>query len=106
VTVKKQKAQETIQAGVNVDLFFLTFIGEYVEMIGSFQVDDQTAVASLQGYLLDVDDDFYFLGESAEEIFIAIRKDSVQTIRVIPVTDYRREILNALPVPQDETGHN
>src|SRR4051812_10415682 len=68
--------------GVVLDTFYMAFIGEFVELVGEFSIQNMTAVTNVQGYLLDVDEDFYYLGVSAEEINVGIRKTAVYSIQI------------------------
>lgn len=95
-----------VQNGIEYTTFYLTFIGEYLQMHGSFVVGDNQAVATFEGYLLDEDTDYYFLGLNGESVTTAIKKSSVYSIQIVRQDDPVRNLLDSIPVPEDETGHN
>lgn len=88
------------------DFFFLNFIGEYVQVTGGFSIQDGKAITSVDGYLLDQDDLHYYLGRSADEIHIAIKKDSVYSIEILALPDWRRDLLDDLKTPENDLGVN
>lgn len=88
------------------ETFFLTFIGELVEISGSFVDTNTKAVLKLIGFVLDADDEFYYLGDTPEEITQAIRRDKVFYIQILqPINPYL-EKLKSLEIPEDETKQN
>lgn len=98
-----KKKNETLPE--SQDLFFLTFIGEYVEIVGSFFYQDKEVPISAIGYLLDMDDTWYFLGESPDEIVHAIKKDAVKHIQVTNDDIQLSKMLLDLPTPNKDEGN-
>ena len=86
--------------------FFLTFIGELVEVAGSFYHGDTEAAIKIAGFVLDADEEYYYLGDTPDEITQAIRRDRVIYIQILePVNPYL-EKLKQLEIPEDETKQN
>lgn len=85
-----------------VDTFFLAFVGE---LVGIVYNAGKNAV-QLSGYLLDYDDEYYYLGDSEEEITNAIKKNRVIHIQVLDPENEYQQILEELEVPEDETQKN
>jgi hypothetical protein len=98
-----KKPEETTELS---ETFFLTFIGELVEVAGSFYHENVEVPITIQGYILDTDKDYYFMGDTPEEITRAIRKDSVIYIQVIEDIDPLHEALKDCEVPEDERLKN
>lgn len=88
------------------DTFFLSFVGELVEMAGSFYHGDGENAIKTMGYILDMDDEFYYLGDDPEQISQAIRRDRVIWIQILTPENSYKEILDELEVPNDETQKN
>lgn len=64
------------------------------------------AVSNIEGYLLDEDEDFYYLGLSANEITTAIRKTAVYSIQVVQMKDAMTELLESLSLPTKQEEVN
>lgn len=91
------------------DLFMSTFVGEYVAIISQLNTFDAEGVAlplEVQAYILDVDERFYFLGDSPLEINSVIDKSEVKYIRIIEDIPYDVQILNEMGNPQNEDDLN
>lgn len=90
----KKKKKKTVD-------FTLTFLGEFVELstLLPYSESSSTETQSVSinttlrrtGYLLDIDEYFYYLGSSATEIERAVRIDQVVEIAIVhpntPVDD-------------------
>jgi len=88
------------------ETFYSAFIGELVEVITQFKLGEAEAVGTLSAYLLDVDEDYYYLGETGEEVSTAIKRTSVYSIRIIKSSTWKEKLLNEMEVPMDEEGFN
>lgn len=75
-------------------------------MVGEFSTPEMRAVSNIEGYLLDEDEEFYYLGLSANEITTAIRKGAVYSIQVIGAMDPVRELLDSMPLPTKQEDVN
>lgn len=104
--IKKPKKTELQNPTELSETFFLTFIGEFVEVAGSFLHDNSEVPIILQGYILDTDKDYYFLGETSEEITSAIKKENVKYIKIINEEDPLKEALTQWEVPTEEKFKN
>ena len=101
IDIKNKKASST-----SLDQFFLTFVGEYVSVIGEFTSIGEKGAVTATGYLLDTDDLFYYLGSGADNIDTAIKKTSVHCIEIIKERDLHMEILDKMDIPEDGTKIN
>lgn len=104
--MKKNKKNENIISPELSETFFLTFIGEFVEIVGSFFHEKVEVPINIQGYILDTDNNYYYIGDSPEEITSAIRKDSVIYIQILKNVDPLEEVLRDWEVPEDERLKN
>ena len=102
-TIKKKK---TKKKSTTLDTFYLAFIGEHIRLTGQFSTPQGTAVSGIEGYLLDIDDDFFFLGDGPDSIKIAIKRDSIFSVETIEYKDELTKMLDEFPVPEDAGSHN
>ena len=75
-------------------------------MAGSFYHGEGENAIKTMGYILDMDDEFYYLGDNPEEIVQAIKKDRVIWIQVLTPENAYTEMLQSLEVPTDESAKN
>ena len=87
------------------DLFWNTFMGEYVEILCRTENPDKMPLV-VQGYLLDRDDDYYYMGEGILEVDAAIKKNDVVIISNRKEKDATLEVLENMPLPFKPEGHN
>ena len=83
---KKQKDEDKL------NIFTLAFIGEHVDIISDLTIVDyaqtetqtveQTSPMVVQGYLLDHDDKYFYIGDNSLEVSQAIAKKNVVLIRI------------------------
>lgn len=86
--------------------FFLTFIGEMVmittdiatkaEMTSEEGTMYEEGPLRLQGFLLDEDDKFYYLGGSPDNVTDAIKKIAVKHIKIIPARTQADDIFDGM----------
>lgn len=98
------------------DLFHLTFIGEFVEILTPIYqkkiqgnedgVSDETIPIVIQGYILDMDADRLYLGDSPEEITQSVLKVDARIIRIVKVANPYDEILDSLDAPSKKESIN
>jgi hypothetical protein len=88
------------------DTFFLSFIGELVELTGSFRHEDKVTDISLIGYILDITPEYYFLGNNPDEVCKAIKRESVVYIEILNPEDQFISILEDMEVPKNEQEKN
>lgn len=92
---KKEKEKDSI--------FFYTFVGNYVEVVGAFYNQNQEVPLSIQGYLLDQDDEYYFLGDHPHNITHAVKIESVRYIAIYSDDDqYKKVLVEMCPPETDE----
>lgn len=87
--------------------FEKVFIGELVSIISDLSVSNtsqndenyetNSAYMTFNGFLLDQDDEYCYLGETGNEVSSAIKKDSIRFIQVISPRNELDEILDSLP---------
>lgn len=89
------------------DIFWSTFIGEYVEIACEFETTTSGKLpVALQGYLLDADEDYCFLGKNPIEVSSMVKKDKIAYIEIIEDIDQATLILQDMPVPETEEENN
>lgn len=98
------------------NLFQVAFVGEYVEIIAKFyqtykeesdsRIIESTAPASIKGYLLEYDDDYYYLGDEPNSVNRAIKKTDVSYIEIVDENSALEKILDDFPIPEDENESN
>lgn len=103
---KKTAITGNISEDVAQDTFFLTFIGELVEIAGSFKHEGKATDISLIGYILDITPEYYFLGNNPDEICKAIKRNAVTYIEIVDPEDPFIEILEEMEVPNNEQERN
>lgn len=97
-------------------LFHLTFIGEFVEILTPMYqkkiqgneegVTDETIPIVIQGFILDMDDERLYLGDSPEEITQAVMKSDARIIRIVKANNPYDEILDSLDAPMKKENIN
>ena len=95
-------------------LFTSTFIGEYVEIVAKFfqtfkeetenGIIEGSGPASIKGFLLEFDDDYYYLGDDPNSVNKVIKKEGVWYIEIVENKSQYDQILDDMQV--DESGGN
>lgn len=89
------------------DLFWVTFVGEYVEVLCKFETPESGRMPlAIQGYMLDVDDKYYYIGKNPLEVISAVDKNDVAYICIIEQIDPAVQMLQEMPVPKAEEENN
>lgn len=88
------------------DLFWVTFMGEYVQILTRSRYETPEGnQMQIQGYMLDMDERFYYIGDNALEVKAAICKQDVSFISVIEDKDPAMEMLEEWePNESEETN--
>lgn len=100
--LKKKKAkkikrlQPVKQSSIMDSTFFSVFIGEYVEIIAKTGLTDKVPVI-VQGYLLDIDDDFYYLADDGNSVSRALKRSELCVIEIAKTKTLFDEILENTP---------
>lgn len=100
--------------GNNFSIFFDAFVGEYVQIVTKLpiQIVSETQEGNvvqndylrMEGYLLDMDDRYYYLGETTDLVNQAVTISDVTTIFIAKtVLD---GILDIIETPDDPKGFN
>lgn len=97
--------------------FYEVFVGEYVQL--STHLTEQEVVETedgmefgasepltMMGYLVDMDDDFYFLGDEDGDIEEAVKRSEVWRIQIIDPEELIQKALENIPVPDDKDQIN
>jgi hypothetical protein len=90
--------------------FYEIFIGELVELttneqISGFYEDEENGPVQFQeplvvtGYLIDMDEGMYLLGQKEDEVSEAVHADRVWRVRIIDPTSLIKDTLEKFPVP-------
>lgn len=100
------------------ETFFTTFIGEWVRVITKFRtkesmeteegIQESQGQIMLKGYLLDFDEEYYYLGDGPNEITQAIEKKFAPIIQIEEQpkkANLFEEILDNFEVPSDDKGN-
>jgi hypothetical protein len=116
---KVKKAKPEAPKYEELSLFFQTFVGEYVQVTTDIMVKSQLESEEgviiqetplvFQGFLLDEDSKYYYLGEGPGEIANAVKIDSVKGISIVPQVVVKTEfdnILDDMPDPESEEEFN
>lgn len=98
---KKNDIKETTS-----DTFYSTFIGELVEVITLFKIDNDEAIGNMTSFLLDADNDYFYFGETSQEVDNAVKRDAVYSIRIVKKLDWKEELLKTVEIPDEETEYN
>jgi hypothetical protein len=102
--------------GEQIDTFVLAFMGEFVNVItdimiveynqNEVQTLEQNAPMVAQGYLLDADDAYLYLGENPLEVNQAISRGRITMVRVDRKKSKYEELLDELGDPNKREDIN
>lgn len=98
------------------DVFYNIFVGEFVQIVTEVQtktvqqseeeIKESNHPVILEGYLLDVDDDFYYLGDTPNSISSGVKKTKIVHIQIAEPKSYMDDILDEMPMPENEDEIN
>ena len=88
------------------NLFFLTFNGEYVEILANMDTGKENYPLVIEGYLLDQDDEYYYIGKSNNDITNAIKKIFVVNIAIVEKKSIYHQVLDGISAPETESEIN
>lgn len=90
--------------------FFATFVGEYVRVILDLTISEtleteegvlnQSTPMAVEGFLLDYDDTYYYLGDGPNNVSQAIKKEKVSAVQVAQIEGPKTKydiLLDSLP---------
>jgi hypothetical protein len=102
----------------NNNAFFETFAGEFVEIIldlqitnsvnldGEGNVHEMQMPLTLQGFVMDADDQFVYLSPDGENINQAFPIKDLKHIAIVDVANPLQELLDEIPEPENDKGYN
>lgn len=81
--------------------FFLSFVGEYVQVITSFQMlteeNPETALPLIiEGVIMDADDTYIYMGSESDGIRQAIRSEHVVFVQQLDKADELEEVFSSM----------
>lgn len=104
------------QQNENINTFVLAFMGEFVNVITDIMIVDyaqnevqtleQNAPMVAQGYLLDEDDNYIYLGENPLEVTQAVAKSRITMVRVERKKSKFEEMLDEMGDPNKREDIN
>jgi hypothetical protein len=82
--------------------FFLSFIGEHVQVITSFQLatadsPEMPMPLIIEGYMLDADDQYIYMGEEGDQIRQAVKLEYVVYVHILEKENAIEEVFSSLP---------
>lgn len=99
-----------------IDMFFDIFAGEFVSITTKLQqkITQQTeenilqseSFLSMQGFLVEKDDLYYYIGDKPNSVLAAIKINEVVHIEITQEENVFTNILDQLDVPTDKKGVN
>lgn len=105
--VTKKKVAKRKETSLE-NTFFTTFIGEYVEVICNkgIHYNDHTVPVATSGFLLDVDEEFYYLSQDGQSVTSAVKKIDVTVIEIINQKTIEDQLLEQAKVPENKEDGN
>lgn len=87
------------------DVFWVTFAGRFVEVLCKYGTKENMPLV-IQAHLVDIDEEYYFLGENSIEIDSVVKRQDVVFMSIIKERDPMIEVLEDMPIPQTEEETN
>lgn len=87
------------------EIFWVTFVGQYVEVVCKSSSEEHGQLV-VRGYMIDIDSDYYYIGENPFEPAAVVKKDLVGIINLAQETDPATETLANMPVPEKKDEAN
>lgn len=88
------------------DTFFLAFVGEFIEIVARLSDENSEESIKTVGYLLDYNDEYYFLGHTPEEISHCVKRSKVTLINTLNPDNLYQEILEDMEIPKNDRDKN
>lgn len=88
------------------ETFWSTFLGEFVEILAEVVTPGAKVPLTINAYLLDIDNDYFYLGQNPIEINSCIKRSDVSYIEIIKQEDEATSLLKNTPVPENENEVN
>lgn len=87
-------------------LLYATFVGELVELSTQFKTPEAQVMGSMTAYLLDIDDDYFYVGEGPQEATGVVRRDCVYSMLIVKPKSWKTELLEGLGDEPNESDLN
>lgn len=84
----------------------MAFVGELIEIVARLSDENSEESIKTIGYLLDYDEEYYFLGNDPEEITHCVKRSKVTLINTLNPDNMYQEMLEEMEVPKSEQGKN
>lgn len=89
------------------ETFRTTFIGKLVKLLCSTEEGGQKdGVLLVIGYLLDWDENYFYVGETLFEAEVAVKRSIVNLVELYNEKNQELEFLEKMPIPTSEEGKN
>jgi hypothetical protein len=86
-------------------IFKQIFLGEYVEVLIKLAENDTSPVMQINGFFLDIDNDYYYLGNEPDAVSNCIAKKDVGFIHIRQPNNPALDLLNRLPTSGTENAN-
>lgn len=88
--------------------FQLSFIGEQVEMVVSISGNqgEEGMPLIINGFLLDMDDTYFYVGNTPNAISQCVVKEDVRLIAIVEEINELEEVLKSVPTPKNKEEGN
>jgi len=100
---------------MNREIFKNTFLGEEVELLINMshkmveETQDGTLISesplATTGFILDMDDEYCYLGKTPDEVTKAIRFDFIIGVEIVKAKDLFNDVLDEFEVPEGSQGN-
>lgn len=87
------------------DVFWISFAGQFVEILCKYETAEKMPLV-IQAHLVDIDDEYYFLGENPIEVDSAVKKADVVFMATIKTKNPMMEVLEDMAAPETEEEVN
>lgn len=89
----------------NVNLLMDNFLGEFVEIMMPSN-GETSATLAVKGYLLDMDNEYLYVGGTPNAIGAAVPRNPAPYIQISEPTDQTDDMLDELETPIDKKQYN
>lgn len=97
--IRKSKA-------VVLDTFILSFVGQFVNIVCKIPNEQGALLTEQEGFILDRDEEFLYLGRTSREIDYCIKRNEVVLVESVAHKTKYEKALDKLPIPNNDDGVN
>lgn len=83
--------------------FFGSFMGSYVQLAGTYADGE---LLSIKGYMLDADEEFFYLGPDLEGVTMCVAKRTIDIVSLDGELPEIHDMLKKIDVPKSESEIN